>query len=127
MQIFGHAGSTELSSMYDLNDFYLSHRDNHEIVIVSDEIGKSKPASLFFLSKFGCLAEKIKFFSKSTINSLWDEIDILLTANPELLLNCPLDKKIIKFETLYNQDINVGHKIKSIKQFPEILKQIENG
>ena len=44
---------------------------------------------LFFLSKFGCLIEKIKFYSNSTINSMWDEIDVLLTANPDLLLNIP--------------------------------------
>jgi hypothetical protein len=51
MQIFGHAGSTEISSMNDLNDFYLNFRDDHDVLIVSDEIGKSKPATLFFLSK----------------------------------------------------------------------------
>jgi hypothetical protein len=36
-------------------------RDNHDILIVSDEIGKSKPASLFFISKFGCLVESVNF------------------------------------------------------------------
>ena len=49
MEIFGHAGSVETSSMMDLNDFYLDMRDFHDILIVSDEIGKSKPASLFFI------------------------------------------------------------------------------
>ena len=48
MEIFGHSGSIEMSSMNDLNDFYLDLRDSHDIIIVSDEIGKSKPASLFF-------------------------------------------------------------------------------
>ena len=62
MEIFGHAGSTEASGMMDLNEFYFDMRDNHEIIIVSDEIGKSKPASLFFISKFGCLVESIKFY-----------------------------------------------------------------
>ena len=70
----------------DLNDFYLDMRDNHDILIVSDEMGKSKPASLFFISKFGCLVETVKFYSESTINSMWDSIDVLLTANPTLLL-----------------------------------------
>jgi hypothetical protein len=49
MEIFGHAPSVEYSSLLDLNDFYFDMRDNHEIMIISDEIGKSKPATLFFL------------------------------------------------------------------------------
>ena len=63
MEIFGHAPSTEMSTFKDLFDFYLENRDKHEILIVSDEIGKSKPATLFFLSKFGCQIEKVKFYS----------------------------------------------------------------
>jgi hypothetical protein len=115
MEIFGHAGSVETSSMMDFNEFYLDMRDNHEIIIVSDEIGKSKPASLFFISKFGCLVESVKFYSESTINSLWDSIDVLLTANPTLLLNHPDEKKVIKYETSYNNDIETKHSIINLK------------
>ena len=124
MQIFGHAGSTEMSSMNDLNEFYLDIRDSHDLLIVSDEIGKSKPATLFFLSKFGCLLEKIKFFSNSTINSLWDELDILLTANPDLLLNYPKNKIIIKFETSYNKEIKSDLTISSIKELKTIIENL---
>ena len=67
MEIFGHAGSVEISSMMDFNDFYVEMRDSNDIWIVSDEIGKSKPASLFFISKFGCLVENIKFYSEIKI------------------------------------------------------------
>lgn len=119
MEIFGHSGSVGMSSMNDLNEFYLDVRDSHEILIVSDEIGKSKPASLFFLSKFGCLIEEIKFYSEITINSLWDSIDVLLTANPNLLLNHPNDKKVIKYETTYNKDIECENTIKSLKELKE--------
>ena len=85
MEIFGHSQSSEYTTFNDLNDLYVKMRNEHDFLIVSDEIGKSKPASLFFLSKFGCLLEKVKFYSNSTINSMWDEIDILLTSNPMLL------------------------------------------
>jgi hypothetical protein len=124
MEIFGHAGSVEHSSMMDFNDFYLDLRDSHDILIVSDEMGKSKPASLFFISKFGCLVESIKFYSESTINSLWDSIDVLLTANPSLLLNHPKDKTVIKYETLYNKDINVKHYITNFKELKTKIKEI---
>lgn len=124
MEIFGHAGSVEYNGMNDLNDFYIDMRDSHDIIIVSDEMGKSKPSSLFFLSKFGCLVESIKFYSESTINSLWSSIDVLLTANPNLLLNHPDNVKVIKFESPYNQDLKVEHTISSIKELKNKMKEL---
>lgn len=124
MEIFGHAGSTETMTFNDLNNFYFDFRNDHEIVIVSDEMGKSKPASLFFLSKFGCLLEKVKFYSHTTINSMWEEIDILVTANPDLIQNHPPDKKIIKFNTEYNKSIISEYEIDSIKGLTEKIKNL---
>ena len=124
MEIFGHSPSVEMSTMNDLNEFYYEMRDNNDILIVSDEIGKSKPASLFFLSKFGCLVEKVKFYSESTIDSMWGEIDVLLTANPNLLLNCPKDKKVIKFETEYNKHVDSDLSITTLKELKNKLEEI---
>jgi hypothetical protein len=124
MEIFGHAQSSEYSSFNDLNDFYLAFRDNNNILIVSDEIGKSKPASLFFLSKFGCQIENIKFYSNFTIKSMWNEIDILLTANPELLLNKPDNKIVIKYKASYNEEINSEFEIEHIKELKNKINQI---
>jgi hypothetical protein len=124
MEIFGHSGSVEVSSMMDFNEFYLDVRDNHDISIVSDEMGKSKPASLFFISKFGCLVETVKFYSESTINSMWDSIDVLLTANPKLLLKYPEGKTVIKFNTTYNSEINIEHSISSIKELKSKIEEI---
>lgn len=124
MEIFGHSPSVEMSTMNDLNEFYYDMRDNHDILVVSDEIGKSKPASLFFLSKFGCLIEKVKFYSESTIDSMWNEIDVLLTANPNLLLNYPKDKKVIKFETEYNKQVDSELTITTLKELKNKLEEI---
>lgn len=124
MEIFGHAGSVETSGMIDLNDFYIDMRDKHDIIIISDEIGKSKPASLFFISKFGCLVESVKFYSEYTINSMWDSVDVLLTANPNLLLNHPKNKIVIKYETSYNKEIDVPETITTIKQLKEKIESI---
>jgi len=125
MEIFGHSQSTEYSTFNDLNDIYHRLRDNNDFIIVSDEIGKSKPASLFFLSKFGCEFEKVKFYSTSTLNSMWNEIDILLTSNPALLLNHPSDKILIKYVTDYNQDVESEYKINTIKELEEVLKELK--
>lgn len=124
MEIFGHSQSSEYSSFNDLNDIYINLRDEHDLLIVSDEIGKSKPASLFFLSKFGCQLEKVKFYSNFTINSMWDEIDILLTSNPALLLEHPDDKTVIKYHTEYNKQIDTNYSITELKELESVLKQI---
>ena len=124
MEIFGHAQSAEYSTFNDLQQLYLNYRDENDLIIVSDEISKSKPATLFFLSKFICQLEKIKFFSNLTINSMWDEIDILLTSNPSLLLNKPSDKIVVKYETEYNKDIESEHTITTLKEFDDKLKQL---
>ena len=124
MEIFGHAGSVEYNGMNDLNDFYIDMRDRHDIMVVSDEVGKSKPASLFFLSKFGCLIESIKFYSESTINSLWSSVDVLLTANPNLLLNHSDSVTVIKYETSYNKDIESKHSITTLKELKSKIEEI---
>ena len=124
MEIFGHAPSTEMTTFNDLNEIYIEYRKRWDFLIVSDEIGKSKPATLFFLSKFGCELEKIIFHSKSTENKIWDEFDVLLTANPNLLLNHPKDKIIIKFETEYNKEINKDNSISKLKELEPLLKKI---
>jgi hypothetical protein len=122
MEIFGHAPSVEYTGMNDLNDFYVDMRDNHEIIIVSDEIGKSKPATLFFLSKFSCLVENIRFYSEQTKNNMLDSIDVLLTANPDLLLN--EDKIVIKYEQIYNQNIISKYNINKIKDLKNKITEI---
>ena len=124
MQIFGHAGSTETFTFNDLNEIYHNYRNTNELLIVSDEMGKSKPASLFFLSKFGCLLEKIKFYSNITINSMWDEIDVLLTANPQLILEKPKDKIVVKYNTTYNKNVEADYEIEKLKEFDDILKKL---
>ncbi len=55
---------------------------------------------------------------------MWDEIDVLLTANPALLLEHPSDKIVIKFDTVYNKHSESELSISSIKELEEKLKQI---
>ena len=127
MELFGHAPSTEMMTFNILNDIYHNLRDKYDLMIVSDEIGRSKPSSLFFLSKFGCLLEKVFFYSEVTKNDMWNSVDILLTANPNLLLNKPSNKIVIKYETEFNKNIESKYTIKSLSEFEDKLtKIIEN-
>ena len=125
MELFGHAPSTEMLSFNILNDIYYNLRNTYDLMIVSDEIGRSKPSSLFFLSKFGCLVEKVFFYSEITKNNMLDEVDILLTSNPDLLLNKPDNKIIIKFITDYNKNIKSEYEISSLSDLELTIKKIE--
>lgn len=125
MQIFGHAPSVSANTFNILNEIYEELRDDHEILVVSDEIQKSKPATLFFLSKYGCLVEKIKFYSNITINDMWNEVDILITANPNLIKNPLSGKTIVKYETSYNEDAKSDYTIKDLKDIKELYEKLK--
>lgn len=125
MQIFGHAPSVNANTFNILNEIYEELRDDHEILVVSDEIQKSKPATLFFLSKYGCLVEKIKFYSNITINDMWNEVDILITANPNLIKNPLSGKTIVKYETSYNEDVKSNYTIKDLKELKELYEKLK--
>jgi hypothetical protein len=124
MELFGHAPSTEMTTFNMLNDLYYELREEYDLSIVSDEIGRSKPATLFFLSKFGCLLEKVFFYSETTKNDMWNSLDILLTSNPSLLLEKPKDKIVVKFNTTYNKQIKSDYEISSLSEFKNTLEKI---
>ena len=126
MEIFGHAPSTETFTFNLLNDFYYDFRNDNDLIIVSDEIGKSKPSTLFFLSKFGCLFEKVFFYSEITKDSMWNSVDILLTSNPDLLLNVPNGKVVIKYTTEYNKHVSSEYEINTLSELSETIKTIKN-
>ena len=124
MNIFGHSPSISGNTFNILNDLYVDYRDNNEIYIISDEIGKSKPATLFFLSKYGCLIENIKFYSKSTLGDTFSEFDVIITSNPDFLSKEDSNKKIIKINTTYNQEYDADFILDSISEVDDILKKI---
>jgi hypothetical protein len=123
MQIFGHAPSTTMSTFYDLKDLQINLEQDIELTLISEQIGKTKPATLFFISKFGCEVDKIIFYNKNTIDNIWNEFDILVAASPKLLSNNS-NKPTIKYETSYNSNINIEDTITNLKELESKLKKI---
>lgn len=124
MEIFGHSPSMDNNTFNTLNEIYEDLRDEHDLLIISDEISKSKPATLFFLSKYGCLIEKVKFFSKVTLESIWDECDLIITSNPELLDSNPKNKIMVKVNSTYNLNSVGDYTIDSIDEFTTLYKKL---
>lgn len=122
MEIFGHSPSSEMTTFVDFNDIYVKHRDNIQFTIISDEISKSKPATLFFLSKFGCLVERIIFYNEVTKKEVLNEFDLIVTSNPEIIIN--YNNKVVKYKTLYNEKINSSKTIEKLKELDEIISNI---
>jgi hypothetical protein len=77
------------------------------------------------LAKFGCLLEQVFFYSEITKNNMWDNVDVLLTANPNLITNKPEDKIVVKFKTKYNKDIKSEYEISTLSEFNLLLNKIE--
>jgi hypothetical protein len=55
---------------------------------------------------------------------MWDEVDVLLTSNPNLILEKPKDKTVVKYITNYNKNIESEYEIEKIKDFDEILQKL---
>ena len=126
MHIFGHAPSTEMTTFNEFNDFYTLFRDENEIVIISDEMGKSKPATLFFLSKFGCLVENIIFYNSVTKDKVLSSFDLIVTSNPDIIINYSDKLTIIKYDTVYNKQVKSEITINSLKELSEKVKEIQH-
>lgn len=124
MQIFGHAPSKSGNTFNVLNDLYTDIREEHDITLISEEIGKSKPATLFFLSKYGCLVENIQFYSPTTVEKIISEFDVIITANPKIIQYYGEKPIIVKYETLYNKDMSSDYVINTVDEIDKIIKKI---
>ena len=121
MEIFGHAPSSEMNTFNELNDLYVKYRNKIEFTIISDEISKSKPATLFFLSKFGCLFERVIFFNELTKNEILNDLDLIVTSNPDIIIN--YSNKVVKYGTEYNEKINSSISITKLNELDDIISK----
>jgi len=85
MRIFGYASETEDGVSFMLNEFYKKYRDEHNLIIFSNEIEKSKPATLMFLARMGLLIDNIKFFPLKDYINVNKEADIIITNNEDII------------------------------------------
>ena len=127
IEIFGHAGLSYSTTFTDLHKLLFDNPDHNFTLIGLDELGKAKPASLFFLSKNGFLGNNIKFIRSVDIKDHWNNCDIWITDSKNILDMCPENKIAIKFNTTYNQYFTYNKEITKLIEIQEIwLKSLEN-
>jgi hypothetical protein len=61
LEIFGHASTSYMGVVTDLNNLVYKYKDVNFTIVGLDEFGKAKSSTLFFLSKNGFLGNNIKF------------------------------------------------------------------
>jgi hypothetical protein len=127
IEIFGHAGLSYSTTFTDLNKLIYDNSEHNFTLVGLNELGKSKPATLFFLSKNGFLGNNIKFIKSKDILNEWNKCDVWITDINEIISLCPENKESIKFNTKYNTHFT---HIKEISKLSEIkepwLKSSEN-
>lgn len=129
LEVFGHADQTIDNIIIEFNQFLMDMEDDgeHEIILIGREAIRSIPATFFFLSKTGCKIKNIKFYTK--FEDKWNDVDILITANPRTLNSKPNNKIAVKVKTTYNESINADFTIESLKEFmrdADLRKKITN-
>lgn len=127
LNICGFATSMEKNSGYYINDLYyyiIDEELDYELTIISKEFDKSIAASYFFLSKIGCNCPNVKFVNK--FDKIWEEYDIIITADPEILNSKPDEKISIKINKPYNEEINSNYEFSNLSGFCEVKEKIIN-
>jgi hypothetical protein len=104
IEIYGHAGLSYSHAATELNSFIFENKDVKVTLVGLSEKGKAKPATLFFLSKNGIMADNVIFSSPNDIKKLWKKCDVWITDDINVVSQCPFHKKVIKFNTFYNNN-----------------------
>lgn len=117
LEIFGHADQLHDNVIKHFNLFLSDIKDEeeHEVELISREVQKAIPSTLFFLSKLACQADRIRFVQNH--EAKWDGIDVLITANPTALECKPKDKISVKINSSYNKDVKADYELDSIIDF----------
>lgn len=119
IEIFGHAGVSYPTAMSDLNKLVYDNTGHTFTLVGINNLSKAKPATLFFLSKNGCLANNIKFIPEEKIDNLWNNCDIWITDDKKVIDSCPKDKLAVKFNTTYNDYFSHTHEINKLEKIEE--------
>lgn len=119
-EIFAEASTMEKMLDKKLNLWHVQAADKGVELIIGNpwEFNASIGNTCFFLSKIA--PKSRRFIFPSVSSELWDECDILVTADPMLLKNKPDGKYSVKIEMPYNKDISAD------KSYDSLSKMIED-
>lgn len=126
LEIHGMANTMYRGCEKDIEKFYFKYKDQFNISYVSIENYLTVAPTLFFLSKTNTKIMDYNFVENE--KDIWNNIDILITANPKLISNVPEGKKVVKIIRPFNEDIE-GSDFEeyNVVNLVEIYERNDNG
>jgi hypothetical protein len=119
IEIFGHAGLSYSNVFTELNKIIFENSEHNFTIIGLNEVGKAKPATLFFLSKNGFLGNNIKFIKSEEIGECWNQCDMWISDNIDVIQHNNA-KSPIKFNTDYNKFFTCKEEISKLSEIKEL-------
>lgn len=116
IEIYGHAGLSYNQAATEFNSLVFENPHIKFTLVGLSEKGKAKPATLFFLSKNGIICDNIMFSKPEDISKLWKKCDLWITDDIHVINNCPLTKKVVKFNTFYNNHFTNKQQINKLSE-----------
>ena len=116
MEIFGQAKESENNVIRHLVELYKKMPSDYKLTLVTDDFGRSKASTLWFLAKYGCCCDEIKFYNINTIETIWDYSDVVITADKEIISCKPENKKLIVVDRVFNQEVTSDKRINNLKE-----------
>jgi hypothetical protein len=119
IEIFGHAGLSYSNVFTELNKIIFENPEHNFTIVGLNEVGKAKPATLFFLSKNGFLGNNIRFIKNEDIDKCWEQCDMWISDNIDIIENNNA-KSSIKFNTNYNKFFTCKEEISKLSEIKEL-------
>jgi len=116
MEIFGQAKESENNVITHMVELYKKMPNDYKLTLVSDDFGRAKSSTLWFLAKYGCCCDEIKFYNINKINEVWSTTDVFITSDTNIGELRPPEKKLILIDRIYNKDIECNSRIKNLKE-----------
>jgi len=122
MEVFGQAKESCQNVVQHLMKLYREMPDGYRLRIVSDDLGRGKSSTLWFLAKYGCVCDEIMFYNSLTIDRLWENTDLFITCDTDIIEAKPDGKKLIIVDKIYNKDMGCDKRINNLKE----IESLEN-
>lgn len=115
METFGHAKESENNSFIHLNNFLMENK-HLNVTLITDEVGRGIPATLWFLAKYGSQVKNIRFLTKEDKPNVWNDFEVIITNDSDIVKSKPKNKVLITLDSKGNSKF----KIKKIKEVFEL-------
>ena len=91
-----------------------------QATVVSDDLGKAKSATLWFLAKYGLVCDEIVFYNTRSVVELWENTDIFITSDVDVIKTKPKDKKLIIIDHSYNSSYDCDLRLTNLKELDSL-------